>query len=93
MRAEKAHVLYETPPGDLIQFDWKESLSIHLVDGTLIEFNVFSATLAFSRKHIFIYTKTKTKNDLIRCLIETFRRLGGTTKRVLTDNMSAAVSI
>lgn len=93
VKAQKAHVLYETPPGELLQFDWKESLSIRLKDGSLIDFNVFSATLSYSRKHVFIYTKTKTKNDLIRCLIETFRKLGGTPQKAITDNMSAAVSI
>ena len=48
------HVLYETPPGKQAQFDWKEDMKIHLIDKTLIQFNVFSMTLGFSREHVFI---------------------------------------
>lgn len=80
-------------PGEQIQVNWKENLIIHLSDGREIRFNVFSATLGFSRKHIFIYSATKTTNDFIRCTIEVFRRLGGTTRKLLTDNMSAIISV
>ena len=38
----KPHLLYETPPGKQAQFDWKEDLKIHLKDGKIINFNVFS---------------------------------------------------
>ena len=86
------HVLYETSPGDVLQVDWKEDMKLHLKDGTEICFNVFSATLSYSREHIFIYSRGKTTSDFIRCMIETFRRLGGVSERVLTDNMSAVVS-
>ena len=92
-KAAVPHVAYETDPGEQMQVDWKENLIIHLSDGREIRFNVFSATLGFSRKHIFIYSATKTTNDFIRCTIEVFRRLGGTTKKLLTDNMSAIVSV
>ena len=86
-----SHVLYEVDPGKQLQFDWKESLTIHLKDKTEINFNVFSATLGYSREHVFIYSRTKTTEDLIRCIIETYRRLGGVTEEALTDNMSAIV--
>lgn len=87
------HVLYETEPGEQIQVDWKESLKTHARDGTLFEYNVFSSTLGYSREHTFIYSIGKTEDDFIRCVIETFRRLGGKTKILKTDNMSAIVSI
>ena len=87
------HPLYETPPGKQIQADWKENLSIHLRDGTLVEFNVFSATLGYSREHVFLLSFSKTEEDFIRCTIETFRRFGGVTEILKTDNMSAIVSV
>ena len=87
------HVLYEVEPGKQIQVDWKENVRIHLSDGTEIIFNVFSATLGYSREHIFVYSKTKTTADFIRCLITVFRKLGGVTDEILTDNMSAIVSV
>lgn len=87
------HPLYETPPGKQLQVDWKEDLSIYLKDGTLVNFNVFSATLGYSREHIFLLSMNKTEEDFIRCVIETYRRLGGVTEILKTDNMSAIVSV
>lgn len=89
---EIPHVLYETDPGEQLQVDWKENLSIELTDGSIIDSNVFSATLGYSREHVFIYSTSKTTDDFIRCIIEVFRKLGGTTKKVKTDNMSAIVT-
>lgn len=90
---ENPHVLYEVNPGIQLQVDWKENLKIHLLDHTEINFNVFSATLGYSREHVFIYSSTKTTEDFIRCLIESFKRLGGVSEEVLTDNMSAIVDV
>ena len=87
------HVYYETEPGEQLQCDWKENLKIHSADGEVYEFNVFSATLGYSRKHVFIYSVGKTEDDFIRCVLETFRRLGGLTQILKTDNMSAIVSL
>lgn len=86
------HVRYETAPGEQLQCDWKEKLHTHSKDGTLYEYNVFSATLGYSREHVFIYSRGKTSEDFMRCLLETFKRIGGKTKTVKTDNMSAVVS-
>lgn len=87
------HLLYETDPGEQIQCDWKESLVTHNKDGEEYHYNVFSATLGYSREHIFIYTIGKTEDDFIRCVIAVFKKLGGKTKVLKTDNMSAIVSI
>ena len=40
-----------------------------------------------------IYSETRTTEDLIRCLLETLRKIGGIPKTILTDNMSSIVSI
>ena len=53
------HVLYETAPGEQLQVDWKESLRIETVNGEIIEFNIFSATLGYSRFHQFIFSFEK----------------------------------
>lgn len=87
------HVLYETEPGEQIQVDWKEELKTHTKNGDLIEYNVFGATLGYSRLHIYIYSVGKTEDDFIRCVIETFKILGGTTKILKTDNMAAIVAV
>ncbi len=58
-----------------------------------MEFNLFSATLGYSRFHYFEYTEFKTEADFKRCLIHFFKKIGGITKEVLTDNMSAIVNV
>ena len=67
------HIRYETQPGYQIQVDWKESLKIETKTGEIIKFNLFAATLGYSRKHVFIISKTRTTANIPRCLIETFK--------------------
>ena len=60
-------------------------------NGEIFDFNVFSATLSYSRLHVFIYVKTRTTDDLLFCWLTTIKRLGGIPKEWLTDNMSALI--
>ena len=77
--------------GEQLQFDWVESIKMVNKYGEIFEFNVFSAELSYSRMHYFCYSITRTKEDVIRCLINTFKFFGGTVKELLTDNMSSIV--
>lgn len=83
---------FETDIGEQIQFDWVESITMVNKFGEVFEFNVFSAELSYSRMHYFCYSLTKTREDVIRCLINTFKFFGGVTKTLLTDNMSSIVN-
>lgn len=87
------HPRYETPPGQQMQFDWKEGIRMHDVDGVLYEFNVLSATLGCSRLHRYRYSATKTTDDLLGCLLSVMIANGGTTEKCMTDNMSALVTV
>ena len=87
------HPLYETDPGKQLQVDWVESIKLATIKGEIIKFNLFSATLGYSRFHYFEYTEFKTEADFKRCLIHFFKKIGGITKEVLTDNMSAIVTV
>lgn len=87
------HPMFETEPGLQLQVDWVESLKLNTIYGEILEFNLFSATLGFSRLHYFEFTESITENDFKRCLIHYFRKIGGMPKEVLTDNMSAIVNI
>ena len=89
----KAHLRFETDMGKQLQFDWKEDIKMVSKHGELFEFNIFSATLSASRLHVFIYSKYKTRNDVQRCLIDTFKYIGGVTEELLTDNMSSIVDV
>lgn len=87
------HLRYETAPGKQLQVDWKENMKLQTRDGGEMEFNVFSATLGYSRKHFFMYSEGKAEQDFIRCMNQTLVSLGGSIEEILTDNMSAIVSI
>lgn len=91
--ASEPHPRYETAPGQQLQFDWKEDLLMHDREGRAWAFNVFSATLGYSRFHVFLYARTRTLDDLLMCLVRTFATIGGVPRECLTDNMSAIVSI
>lgn len=88
----EAHPRFETAPGEQLQFDWKEDLLMHGRDGAEYAFNVFSATLGFSRLHVFVRTLARTRDDLLRCLFLTIAFLGGVCRLWLTDNMSAVAT-
>lgn len=90
---QKAKVRYETGPGDQLQVDWKENMKITLKNGEVLIYQLFVATFSYSRYHYFIYSKTKTTEDFLRCLIDVFYLAGGIPKRLLTDNMTAVVSL
>ena len=72
-KSGKVHLRYETEPGEQMQFDWKEDIKMISKNGELFEFNVFSATLGYSQLHDFVYSKTKTREDVERCLMTTFK--------------------
>lgn len=71
------HPRFETAPGERMQFDWKESLRMADADGEVFEFNVFSATLGYSRLHRFVYSRTRTEDDVMACLLAVMAANGG----------------
>ena len=87
------HPRYETRPGEQLQFDWKEGITMHDRHGGRHDFNVFSATLGASRLHRFRYSRARTTDDLLSCLLSVAVANGGWTDACLTDNMSALVTV
>ena len=63
-KAAAPHPLYETDPGQQLQVDWVESMRLTTTKGETLEFNLFSATLGYSRLHYFEYTEFKQEADL-----------------------------
>ena len=88
----KTHLRFETDMGKQLQFDWKEDIKMVSKHGEIFEFNILSSTLGASRLHVFIYSKYKTRIDVQRSLIKTFKYIGGLPEELLTDNMSSIVN-
>lgn len=89
---KNAHLRFETEYGKQLQFDWKGPITIYNINGDEFNFYIFSSTLCASRLHIFIYSNFMTIESVERCLIETFKYIGGVPEECLTDNMSSIVN-
>ena len=83
--AAKGHPRYETAPGIQAQVDWKEDIKIANCYGEIFTFQVFDYKLGYSR---YPY---KTRQDVIDCLIASFKATGGVPREILFDNMSSVV--
>lgn len=92
VKNKTANVLFETDYGFQLQFDWKGPITLHLKNKDEISFYIFSTTLGASRFHTFIYSEFMTLESVERCLIESFKIIGGIPKECLTDNMSSIVN-
>ena len=89
----EAHPRFETGPGEQLQFDWKEDVVMRDRSGAEYRFNVFSATLGYSRRHLYRRSPTRTRDDLLACMYDVAVRLGGVPAEWLTDNMSAIAAV
>ena len=83
---------FETAPGHQAQVDWKEDISINNKYGEVFVLQVFDYKLGHSRYILFIYRRSKTQQDVIDCLIESFKTTGGVPEEILFDNMTSIVS-
>ncbi|MDD7409323.1 MAG: IS21 family transposase [Anaerovoracaceae bacterium] len=84
---------FETRPGHQAQVDWKEDISLRNRYGEEFIFQVFSYKLGYSRYDCFVYSSSRTQQDLFDCLITAFQQTGGVPEEILFDNMGSIVSI
>lgn len=81
---------FETDKGYQAQVDWKEDITLHTRAGVEITFNIFNLELGFSRFNAVFYSQFKEQNDVFRCLIRAFKKIGGIPAEIVFDNMSTA---
>ena len=93
IKSSKVHPRFETAPGKQMQIDWKEDITMISKHGEIFEFNIFTSTLGYSRLHDFVYSRTRTREDVERCLMTTFKYIGGVPDHLLGDNMSTVVDV
>ena len=72
-KTPKGFPRYETSPGIQAQVDWKEDISIKNKFGKIFTFHVFSYKLGYSRYPVFIYKSSRIREDVIDCLIASFK--------------------
>jgi len=87
-------VRMETPPGKLVQVDWKEDLRVQLGDWgrwTTVQFFIF--TLAFCRKTLVVPSFGKDLESWLNAHRRAFVRLGGLPEVIRCDCLGSAVTL
>jgi transposase len=95
-RLEEAHQLpfrrIECDPGDEAQVDFGTGAPLVGPDGKRRKTHVFRIVLSHSRKGYSEAVSRQTTEDFLRCLEGAFRHFGGVPRRLILDNLKAAVN-
>lgn len=91
--APDAHPRFETAPGEQLQLDWKEGVTMHDRSGRGYRFDAHAPTLGWSRTHHFVRSPTRARDGLLACVADDIRWLGGVPRQWLTDNMPAVATL
>jgi transposase len=94
-RLEPVHELpfrrLECEPGDEAQVDFGTGAPVILPDGKRRKTHVFRVVLSHSRKAYSEVVYRQTTDDFLRCIESAFRHFGGAPRRLVLDNLKAAV--
>ena len=94
-RLEVTHELpfrrIECDPGDEAQVDFGTGAPVVAPDGKRRKTHVFRVVLSHSRKAYSEVVYRQTTDDFLRCLEGAFRHFGGVPRRIVLDNLKAAV--
>jgi transposase len=95
-RLEQAHELpfrrLECDPGDEAQVDFGTGAPVVGPDGKRRKTHVLRVVLSHSRKGYSEAVARQTTDDFLRCLEDAFRHFGGVPRRLVLDNLRAAVT-
>jgi transposase len=89
LRAGKATVRFETPPGRQLQSDWGEIKT--LIAGQAVKVDFIANTLGYSRRFHFWCTDSQDAEHTYEGLIRSLEYFGGVPQEVLVDNQKSAV--
>lgn len=77
-------------PGEAVQIDWGDVGSIK-INNTVRRISVFVGVLCYSRMLYIEFTLSQRKAEFYRCLDNTLQFFGGSPRKVVFDNLKAAV--
>jgi transposase len=82
----------ECGPGDEAQVDFGKGAPIIGPDGKRRKTHLFRIVLSHSRKAYSEVVHRQTTDDFLRCIENAFRHFGGVPRRLIIDNLRAAVT-
>ncbi|MGA1871827.1 MAG: hypothetical protein ACMUJM_25165 [bacterium] len=86
------YIRIETPPGSLIQIDWKEDLKVQCgKPGQWVTLHALIFSLGFSRKRTIIYSDVKDLDAFISCHQKAFQVFGGLAAFIRSDCLKTAI--
>lgn len=89
---KNAKLRIETPPGELIQVDWKEDVYVEMVEaGNYVKLHALILTMCFSRKVVIIFMDKKDIDAFLHGHQEAFRRFGGLAMVIRPDCLKTAI--
>ena len=77
-------------PGEAVQIDWGDVGSIK-INNTVRRISVFVGVLCYSRMLYIEFTLSQRKAEFYRCLDNALQFFGGSPRKVVFDNLKAAV--
>lgn len=77
-------------PGEAVQIDWGDVGSIK-INNTVRRISVFVGVLCYSRMLFIEFTLSQRKAEFYRCLNNALQFFGGSPRKVVFDNLKAAV--
>ncbi len=89
-RASRVYQDVEWRAGDAMQVDWGECKAIRIGE-TRRRVYVFVAVLCYSRMLYVEFTLNMKKEAFYRCIVHALEFWGGSPKRIIVDNLKAAV--
>lgn len=84
---------FETKPGQQVQVDWKEDIRLANKHGDIFTFQILGYKFGYSRYCQLFYKITKSRQDVLDCLIKAFKATGGVPQEILFDNMASVVDL
>lgn len=88
---KKAYLRFESNPGEDFQIDWGHFDAI-IYGNTKRKLYALAVIECYSRMLYVEFTHSQKQEVLHGCLLNAFKYLGGTPKRIIVDNMLTAVT-
>jgi transposase len=91
--SKRVKIRIETPPGALLQVDWKEDIAVQIGRaGNWVKLQALVFVLCFSRKTVVQFSEKKNFESFISCHQSAFVKFGGLPEMIRPDCLKSAIT-